>query len=103
MKDFLKSWGWAIPTVMIPLCLMAAKWMFVTREEFNLVKDQAASTTQAFGFHVSDQSGIHQSYEQRSKLFVPRLELSPMLQEIKQDQKETVAKLDRVLEELRKR
>lgn len=103
MKDFLKNWGWAIPTVMIPLCLMAAKWMFVTRDEFVPVKEEAAKTAQAFEYHVSDRSGIHQSYEQKSKAFVPRLELTPILVEIKQDQKSTNEKLDRVLEELRKR
>ncbi len=103
MKDFLKSWGWAIPTVMIPLCLMAAKWAFVTRAEFTPVRDEAAKVSQAFEYHVSDRSGIHQSYEQKSKAFVPRIELTPILQEIKSDQKETNAKLDKVLEELRRR
>jgi hypothetical protein len=103
MKDFLKSWGWAIPTVMIPLCLMAAKWMFVTRTEFTPVRDGLAKTSQALSYHMSDASGIHESYQKRSETFVPRIELSPILVEIKQDQKATNQKLDRVLEELRKR
>ena len=88
---------------MIPVSLAAGKWMFVTRDEFDPVKELVAETSQRLSYHTSDSSGLHATYQQRSEAFVPRIELSPILREIKQDQKETNQKLDKVLQELMKR
>ena len=103
MKDFLKSWGWLLTIVSVPVILMlAAERKFATRAEFTPVKERIATVYQAFEYHASDGSDLHYSYETASEKFVPRLELSPILGEIKQDQKETNLKLDRVLQELLK-
>ena len=112
----MKNWGWVLPTMMIPVLIAAGKYWFVPRTEYisnqkSFIEDLKSSrneslrridlletTVQIFRMHVENDE-IHMSYRERAKQFIPRQELQPTLDELKQGQRYIIEKLDRTLEE----
>ena len=86
-KELLKAWGWIIPTVMIPMTLLAAKAL--ADDHYIQIKN--------FNSHISNQSQ-HNTYEKNSKTFVPRTEIERTLRILQESVWRIDSKVDRMVE-----
>jgi len=95
VKSFLATWGWAIPTIFIPLILAAADSRYAKQVDLNELIRANMQTSSDISYHKSTLSS-HMEFQALSKDFVPRIEISQILLSIKEAQESDSAKLDRL-------
>jgi hypothetical protein len=104
VKEFFKTWGWLIPAVMIPLAVAAADSRYVLQVEAHRILSaiqEIEATQRTWNLelkHHLDQRENHVGYERMTISFVPRNEISQVLDALKEQQERQSLKLDRLFE-----
>lgn len=96
VKNFLATWGWAIPTIMIPLILGAADSRYAKQEALNIMDKILTETVSDISYHHGD-AVHHPSFKELSGDFIPRVEISQTLELIQRNQAAQSLKLDGLL------
>jgi len=101
MKEFFRDWGWLLTAALLPLALFAAERKFVTRSEYEPLQMSVAKLHSDVRHHIGDMP--HPGWRELALEFVPRQELAPTLEDLKNELQRSNDKLDDLLSELRKR
>lgn len=101
-QHFVQTWGWVLPTLMIPIALAAMDGRYQRSDEHKAhetlileLKTNQAVMAQHSMAHVQD-SDIHTGYRNLSKFFVPRTEIYSSLQHLREQNQNLDEKLDRL-------